>query len=99
MNTLVLEHESLATVIAFSGDSFTVSLNDGRSIAIPLAWFPRLLEGTMKERAKYTLIGGGEGIHWPGLDEDIRVEDLLSGRGSQESQASLKKWLQSRRKK
>jgi hypothetical protein len=96
MNTLVLEHESLATGVTFAADSFSVSLNDGRCLAIPLAWFPRLLDGSIREREKYSLLGGGEGVHWPDLDEDISVEDLLSGRGSCESQTSLGKWLSAR---
>ncbi len=99
MNTLTLEHECLVTGLSFSGDSFTVHLNDGRHISIPLAWYPRLLAGTKAEREHYKLIGGGEGIHWPKLDEDIRVDDLLSGYRSQESQISLKKWLQKRHKR
>ncbi len=99
MNTLTLEHKCLATGLSFSEDSFTVHLNDGRHIVIPLAWYPRLLAATKHERENHEFIGGGEGIHWPKLDEDILVEGLLSGRPSQESQGSLKKWLQKRRKK
>jgi hypothetical protein len=99
MNTFTLEHEPLASNLSFSTDSLTVHLNDGRHIAVPLAWYPRLLTGTKTERENYNFIGSGEGIHWPDLDEDIRVEDLLSGWPSQESRTSLKKWLQKRRKK
>jgi hypothetical protein len=99
MNTLNLDHECLATSLSFSEDSFTVYLNDGRYIAVPLAWYPRLMAGTKHERENYEYIGGGEGIHWPKLDEDILVESLLSGRPSQENQNSFKKWLQKRRKK
>jgi len=98
MNTLSLEHECLSTRLSFSEDSFTVNLNDGRQITIPLAWYPRLLAGTKHERENYEFIGGGEGVHWPKLDEDILIEGLLAGRTSQESQSSLKKWLQKRRK-
>ena len=98
MSTLNLEHECLTTGLFFSEQSFTVHLNDGREITIPLAWYPRLLAGTKSERENYKLIGGGEGVHWPKLDEDILVEGLLAGRTSQESQSSLKKWLQKRRK-
>ncbi len=97
MNTLILEHECLVTGISFSEDSFTVHLNDGRHITIPLAWYPRLLAGTKVEREKYELIGGGEGIHWSRLNEDILVDHLLSGHRSHESQNSLKKWLQKRK--
>ena len=68
-------------------------LDDGRRLAVPLAWFPRLLDGTKAERADYELIGEGEGIHWPQLDEDISVEGLLAGRRSAESAGSLAKWM------
>lgn len=97
MNILTLEHECLATKLSFSQDSFTVYLNDGREMTIPLAWYPRLLAATKQERENYKFNGGGEGIHWPKLDEDILVEGLLAGRSSQESQGSLKKWLHKRR--
>ena len=99
MNTLILEHDPLATRLDFSEDSFMVCLNDGRRITIPLAWYPRLHHATRDELKNYQLIGGGEGIHWPKLDEDISVEALLSGRRSHETQSALKKWLQKRRKK
>ncbi len=99
MNTLTLEHTSVATKLTFSDDSFTVYLDDGRNINIPLAWYPRLLSGNKKEREQYEFIGGGEGVHWPKLNEDIQVEGLLAGRASQESQSSLKKWFQKRNKK
>jgi hypothetical protein len=74
----------------------TVELTDGHTITAPLAWFPRLLHGTAKERASWRLIGGGHGIHWPKLDEDISVENLLAGRRSNESESSLKRWLSQR---
>ena len=99
MSILNLEHECIATGIIFSEDSFTVHLSDGRHIEVPMTWFPRLLNGSKHERELYEFIGGGEGVHWPKLDEDILIESLLSGRSSQESQSSLKKWLQKRRKK
>jgi len=71
-------------------------LNDGRSISAPLAWYPRRLHGTPEERDNWRLIGNAEGIHWPDLDEDISVENLLLGKPSGESQKSFKKWLQNR---
>ena len=77
-------------------DSLTVHLNDGRSISVPLAWYPRLLHGTPEERNNWRLIGNSEGIHWPDLDEDISVENLLLGKPSGESQDSFKKWLNRR---
>ena len=77
-------------------DTLAVDLTDGRSIAVPLAWFPRLLHASPKERKNWRLIGRGQGIHWEELDEDISVEGLLAGRPSGESQASFKRWLASR---
>lgn len=78
-------------------DALTVDLVDGRTIAVPLAWYPRLSHGSDTERAHWRFIGDGEGIHWPDLDEDISVEGLLAGRRSGESQASLRRWLEARR--
>ena len=92
MSTLVTERDSFAVSVVVSDDSLTVRLDDGRSLSVPLAWYPRLLHGTEAERKNYELIGDGEGIHWPELDEDISVEGLLAGRRSAESAASLAKW-------
>ena len=75
-----------------------MELADGRTIAAPLAWYPRLAHATAEERASWRLIGGGQGIHWPSLDEDISVANLLAGQPSAESQSSFKKWLASRAK-
>jgi len=97
MSTLVTEREVFAQAVTFSDDSMTVSLDDGRSLSVPLTWYPRLLHGTSAEREEFELIGGGEGIHWPKLDEDISVEGLLAGRRSAESDASLSRWLEKRR--
>jgi len=80
-----------------SEDTLVVDLADGRTLSVPLAWYPRLAHGTPAERAEWRLIGRGEGIHWPELDEDVSVEGLLAGRRSGESQASLQRWLQSRK--
>lgn len=77
-------------------DTLTVDLSDGRSISVPLAWYPRLVHGTPEERSNWRLVGQGVGIHWPALDEDISVENLLTGRASGESQRSLKRWLSQR---
>jgi len=82
--------------VAISADSLIVGLSDGRSISVPLAWYPRLLHGSPQERGNWRLIGNSEGIHWPDLDEDISVENLLLGKRSGESQTSLEKWLNSR---
>ncbi len=78
-------------------DAVVLDLSDGRTVTAPLAWYPRLLHGTPRERRNWRLIGGGEGIHWPDLDEDLSVEGLLAGRPSAESQASFKRWLEGRR--
>jgi hypothetical protein len=86
----------LATGVAVSADTLTVELADGRTIAAPLAWYPRLAHGTAAERKSWRLIAGGRGIHWPALDEDISVANLLAGQPSGESQSSFKKWLASR---
>jgi hypothetical protein len=83
--------------VTVTDDALMVHLSDGRIISVPLAWFSRLMHGTAAERSSWTLIGDGEGIHWPGLDEDISVESLLAGRRSGESQGSLGRWLEGRK--
>jgi len=77
-------------------DALVVDLTDGRQISVPLTWFPRLRYGSAEERAQLTLTGPGEGVHWPALDEDVLVEDLLAGRPSGESERSFRRWLQAR---
>ena len=86
-----------ATGVVVSDDTLSVDLSDGRSVSVPLAWYPRLAHGTPAERENWRVIGQGEGIQWPDLDEDISVEGLLAGRASGESQPSLEKWLRSRK--
>jgi hypothetical protein len=85
-----------AETVRVSDDTLSVALSDGRTISVPLAWFPRLSHATRRERSRWRLVGRGEGIHWEDLDEDISVENLLAGRPSGESQASFKKWLKGR---
>lgn len=98
MSTLLTElREAAAHNVSVSDDVLAVDLADGRTITAPLAWFPRLAHGTPAERANWRLIGSGEGIHWPDLDEDISVESLLAGRKSGEAQGSLRRWLQARK--
>jgi Protein of unknown function (DUF2442) len=82
--------------VAVSADTLCVDLSDGRSISVPLAWYPRLSHASSAERKRWRLIGRGVGIHWEELDEDISVEGLLAGRPSGESQASFSKWLAKR---
>lgn len=83
MRTLTLESEPLAVEVSFTTDTFRVTLEDGRELSIPLAWFPRLLHGTPEQRDQWELIGRGQGIHWEALDEDISINGLLAGRGDQ----------------
>jgi Protein of unknown function (DUF2442) len=85
-----------ATNVIVTDDTLTVDLSDGRTISVPLAWYPRLAHGTEKERTTWRLIGRGEGIHWPELDDDISVEGLIAGKPSGESQASLARWIETR---
>ena len=85
-----------ANNVVITGDRLSVELNDGRFISAPLAWYPRLLHGTPEERNNWRLIGNAEGIHWPDLDEDISLENLLLGNPSGESQASFAEWLKKR---
>lgn len=87
-----------AVAVEVTEDALTVELSDGRTISVPLAWYPRLCHATAKERASWQLIGKGEGIHWEKLDEDISVEGILAGHHSGESQTSFKRWLERRGK-
>ena len=86
-----------ARAIEVTDDTLTAELSDGRTISAPLAWYPRLVHATLEERGRWELIGGGQGIHWPDLDEDIRVEGLLAGRKSGESHRSFQQWLEAKR--
>ena len=86
-----------AVKVTITDDSLSVDLEDGRTIAAPIGWYPRLAHGTSAERANFQISGAGYGIHWPDLDEDIGVEGLLLGKKSTESNASFKRWLQKRK--
>lgn len=100
MSSSTVETSSvLAIRVAVTDDTLSVELSDGRTIAAPLAWYPRLAHGTRQERRVWRLIAGGHGIHWPDLDEDISVANLLAGQPSSESQASLRQWLAGRKAK
>ena len=99
MNTLPDEPRLVAGEdVRVTADTLSVELSDGRTITAPLAWFPRLLHGTAKERNRWRFIGRGEGIHWPDLDEDISIEGVVLGKPSGESQPSLACWLEKRGK-
>jgi hypothetical protein len=82
--------------VVITGTALNVELADGRSVSVPLEWYPRLAAAAKPERANWSLIGRGEGIHWPDLDEDISVDNLLAGTRSGESQQSFKRWMDSR---
>jgi hypothetical protein len=100
MSTSTVDMKSpLAQDVHITGDTLSVDLSDGRSISVPLAWFPRLVHGSAQERSRWRFIGQGHGIHWDELDEDISVAGLLAGKPSRESRASLSKWLQKRKPK
>jgi hypothetical protein len=77
-------------------DTLTLELDDGRTVSVPTAWYPRLMHASDEEKSNWRLVGKGVGIHWTDIDEDISVEGILAGRPSGESQASFKKWLESR---
>jgi hypothetical protein len=97
MSTLPTElQRPRADSIRVTRDSLVVDLVDGRTIIVPLSWYPRLHSATPTERRNWRLIATGEGIHWPDLDEDISIEGLLAGTRSGESQASFQRWLNSR---
>jgi hypothetical protein len=97
MTTLAIELEIPNAVdVSVTDDTLSVELSDGRTIAVPILWYPRLSHATPQERQNWRLIGRGHGVHWEELDEDICVEGLLSGKPSGESQSSFKKWLEQR---
>lgn len=85
--------------VEVTDDTLSVDLEDGRSVSIPIGWYPRLAHGTAAERANLQISGAGYGIHWPDLDEDIGVEGLLLGKRSSESATSFERWLQRRGEK
>lgn len=82
-----------AKAVSVTEGFLIVELVDGRTLSVPLEWYPRLANATLEERNDWELLGEAEGIHWPRLDEDISVDGLLAGKASGESQASLKRWL------
>ena len=85
-SSTVETREAMAVEVEVSDDTLSVELSDGRTIAAPLAWYPRLAHATVEERRMWRLIGGGRGIHWSAIDEDISVANLLAGQRSGESQ-------------
>lgn len=83
--------------ITVTDDTLVAELSDGRTVSVPLDWYPRLVHATQAERANWRLMGDGRGVHWPDLDEDISVDGLLTGRPSGEGRTSLRSWLEARR--
>ncbi len=98
MTTLVLEREPVAVDVAIREEKLIVTLDDGRSISVPLEWYPRLLHASPKERKNWQLLGDGYAIEWPDLDEHIGIEGLLAGRRSGESRRSFERWLAARQR-
>ena len=99
MNTLDIELKiPEAMDVHVSEDTLSVELSDGRTISVPIDWYPRLTHATEQERSSWRIIGKGHGIHWEELDEDISVRNLLAGTPSGESQSSFKKWLDAKTK-
>lgn len=96
MSTLMFETEPAAVQVTITDEKLIVELSDGRGISIPLAWYPRLLHGSLQERQNWQLLGDGYAIEWPELDEHIGIEGLLAGRHSGESQKSFERWLGAR---
>ena len=82
--------------ITVTDDTLSVDLSDGRTISVPILWYPRLAHATAAERNNWRLIGKGIGIHWEDVDEDISVEGLLLGKMSGESPSSFARWLETR---
>lgn len=100
MNTSPTERRRVfGTSVTLTEEALVVDLDDGRTVSVPLAWYPRLAHGSATERAHWRWIGRGEGIHWPDLDEDISVDGLLAGHRSGESQRSFARWLDVRRQR
>lgn len=85
------------TGVSVTDDTLSVDLEDGRTVAVPIGWYPRLAHGTPAERMNVQIAGAGYGLHWPELDEDIGVEGILLGKRSNESSHSFEKWLASRK--
>lgn len=96
MTTLVLERDPVAIEVEVTDDQLIVRLADGRTVAAPIEWYPRLAHGTPAERNNYELLGHGTGIGWPDLDEHLSIEGILAGRRSGESKRSFERWLAKR---
>ena len=99
MQEVVRPYQTEAKGVTVTEGTLRVKLSDGRSVSVPLAWYPRLVHAAQDERDAWELIDEGQGIRWAALDEDLSVEGLIAGRPSGESQRSLKRWLHARRER
>lgn len=95
MTTLTLE-EPIANQVTITNEKLIVDLTDGRSLRVPLAWYPRLIYASLEERQNWQLLGDGYAIEWIDLDEHIGIEGLLAGRRSSESKRSFERWSATR---
>jgi hypothetical protein len=86
MTTLAVQADKRIKEVEFTGTSIVVDLVDGRSIAVPLTWYPRLLNATPEQRSQWEICGGGYGLHWESIDEDLSVEGMLRGAPAPRSQ-------------
>lgn len=96
MSSSTVDKQTNAVNVRIDDELLTVELADGRIVSAPISWYPRLAHGSVEERGRWRLIAGGRGVNWPDLDEDISVENLVTGNPSGESQSSFKKWLEQR---
>lgn len=94
--SIIIEQLPKIQTITIADTTLTADLSDGRTIVVPLAWYPRLLNASVAEQNDWRLIANGEGIHWSQLDEDISIQNLILGQPSGESQTSLQRWLKAR---
>ena len=85
------------TSVSVTDDTLSVDLEGGRTVSVPIGWYPRLAHGTSAERANVQITGAGFGLHWPDLDEDVGIEGILLGKRSNESARSFEKWLKARK--
>lgn len=97
MTSLVLDRDPMAKAISVTDQRLIVELQDGRSLSVPLEWYPRLMHANSAERNNWVLWGDGYAIEWPDIDEHLSVEGLIAGRKSGECQASFEQWLASRK--
>ncbi|NJL51298.1 MAG: DUF2442 domain-containing protein [Hydrococcus sp. SU_1_0] len=98
MTSLTIELFEIPTIeqVTVTDDTLSADLSDGRTISVPLAWYPRLLHGSIEERNDYRFIAGGSGVHWNQLDEDISIKNLILGQPLGESQKSFQRWVNNR---